>query len=342
MRIWSILVVSTPYLIMFTVALLGNIIGTNAYHEYPSAKRLQKENKRCDELLASQTEVKCEKRLQHCCKSGRKFVKKPLCATTRYGIGMVFYNPCSLHYIRCLYPEICFLKRDLSHQHCRPYQVMTQEEPPDIPCHSFITTTQSTTTLPSTTIPYEGDEITHPATLTETSKPGTEKSPLLQTLMKTLPPEPDTSPKNELLSTTRHFLPPFRTSKIPSNLISSSTVSPVMNSTTSEKEISDDIEPLTIVADASTDITLTQSTSVITTFAPTTVTSECVEAANNVTFVVRVLDAMFVMYESNGRTIKHALDKVPSRDNYQLINNCSSPPPPSFPLCSFPTIRGIS
>ena len=79
-------------------------------------------DKRCEKILSNQTPEQCEKRLQHCCKSGRKLIKKKVCATTRYGIGMIFYNSCSLHYIRCLYPEICFLKRDLSHQHCQPYQ----------------------------------------------------------------------------------------------------------------------------------------------------------------------------------------------------------------------------
>ncbi len=45
MRIRIFVLFSTPYLIMLTFAFLGNIIGIHAFHEYPSAKRLEKESK---------------------------------------------------------------------------------------------------------------------------------------------------------------------------------------------------------------------------------------------------------------------------------------------------------
>ena len=83
-----------------------------SYFIIPSAKH-------CKKVLSQQTSDLCEKRLGYCCRSGKNNITQPVCASTINGFGKIFDNPCSLFYIRCMYPEVCFLKRSKSHPHCR-------------------------------------------------------------------------------------------------------------------------------------------------------------------------------------------------------------------------------
>ncbi len=86
-------------------------------------------DEQCQKLRLRLTESSCEKRLQSCCATNGFDEAELICATTINGFGMIFDNTCTLNHIRCMYKEVCFLKRAPTHPHCRngKYWVLTSK-----------------------------------------------------------------------------------------------------------------------------------------------------------------------------------------------------------------------
>ncbi|XP_072027462.1 uncharacterized protein [Amphiura filiformis] len=119
---------------------------------------------KCQKIKSRLTESLCQNRLERCCDTGSFDVTEPLCATTTNGFGMIFNNTCTLHYMRCMYSEVCFLKRAPDHPHCR--NVYPQLNPLVPPCASMRASLQSESPTENTTnteyntgLPLLGEEV---------------------------------------------------------------------------------------------------------------------------------------------------------------------------------------
>ena len=183
---------------------------------------------------------------------------------------------------------------------------MRETEPQKIPCGSTRNKNITTTTPQPRTRLFQEDQN---SPIIRTPNPEGDKSPLFQTLMRTIPPS---------LSTTTQYL------------LGTSQISDVENSTTS----------LPFIMPTSSNHN-ERTTGLIPTTEMTTVAT-CENAViDDFTYTVSVRDAKFIMNRLNivhVRTMNGNYGKEKPKKRTNSFPSCTSPPP-TFPLCNFPFER---